>query len=214
MNSATYPPAIYQALYTDEAGEVVGLDEVQLLDPILTSRIPELLPLLAGDDLYLAYQAGLVLAAWGVAAGVDYLRHLAEIRVDRTAELQPHRLSGEDNVYDVLAEALGIAVLSEYDEQQVAGILRNILALYGDCYFESKLKRTLLRLNPDELLPAIKQAMTLALEQERYYQASQLLPVLAKYDKAYALSQVSLFERLVAQDERIAYNLTEMQEYA
>ncbi len=214
MNPAVYPSAIYKALYTNEAGEVVGLDEVQLLDPIPANRIPELLLLLASDDLYQAYQAGLVLAAWGVIAGVDYLRHLVAIRVDKMAELEPHRLSGEDNVYDVIAESLGVAVLSEYDERQVADILQSLLALYGDCYFESKLKRTLLRLNLPELLPAIEQAVTLAVEHGRYYQASQLLPVLAKYDKAYALSQVSLFEGLVAQDERITYNLTEMQEYA
>jgi len=214
MNPAAYPPPIYQALYADEAGDIVGLDEVQLLDPIPASRIPELVPLLASTDLYLAYQAGLVLAAWGIKEGVDYLRHLVEIRIDRLVELEPHRLTGEDNVYDVLAEALRVAVLSGYDEHAIAAILQRILALYGDCYFESKLKNTLLRLNMVVLLPAIKQAMTSALEHGRYYQASQLLPVLAKYDGDYALSQVNVFELLVVKDERIAHNLTEMREYA
>lgn len=214
MNPATYPAPIYQALYTDEAGSVVGLDEVQLLDPVPAGRIPELLPLLAGSDLYLAYQAGLVLAAWGVEQGVDYLRHLVAIRIDKTAELAPGRLTGEDNVYDVIADALGLAVLSGYAEQPIESLLRSVLALYGECFFESKLKMTLLHRDFPELLLATKQAATLALEHDRYYQASQLLPVLAKYDYPYALTQVALYERLVAQDARIAYNLTEMQQYA
>ncbi|TGE28059.1 hypothetical protein [Hymenobacter metallicola] len=210
---AEYPPHIYQALYTDEAGEVIGLDEVQLLDPVPTARIPELTSLLASDDVYLAYQCGLVLAAWGVEAGVEYLGQLVDTRIDKLVELEPHRLSGEDNVYDVIAEALGIAVLSEYDQHQILLILGRILALYGECYFESRLKATLLRLDASALLPAIKQAVQLALEHKRYYQASQLLPVLAKYDTAYALAQVTQFEQLLGQDERIRYNLAEMREH-
>ena len=43
--------------------------------------------------------------------------------------------------------------------------------------------------------------------------ASQLLPVLAKYDRADALGQAGLFERLVAQVARIAHGLTEMRDY-
>lgn len=214
MSPDTYPSPIYQALYTSEAGDVIGLDEVQLLDPVPANRIPELLPLLAGDDLYLAYQAGLVLAAWGVEAGVAYVQHLVAIRIDKTVELAPDRLTGEDNVYDVLGEALGIAALSGYDATHIATILRSVLGLYGECFFAGKLKTLLLHLHLPDLLPALKQAVTLALEHGRYYQASQLLPVLAKYDHTYALGQISLFERLTAQDARITYSLTEMQERA
>lgn len=52
---AQYPADIYNAMYTDETGEVIGLDEVQLLEPIPTERIPKLTGLLLGDDLYMAY---------------------------------------------------------------------------------------------------------------------------------------------------------------
>jgi hypothetical protein len=209
-----YPAPIYQALYTDEAGQLIGLDEVQLLDPVPANRIPDLLPLLAADDLYLAYQAGLVLAAWGIEPGVAYLRHLVTIRIDKTTELAPGRLTGEDNVYDTIGEALGLAVLSGYDEHEITTGLASVLGLYGECFFEGKLKSILLQLNLPGLLPAMKQAVKLALEHGRYYQASQLLPVLATYDRAYALGQASLFEGLTAQDARIAYNLAEMREHA
>lgn len=211
MNPAQYPQEIYNALYTDETGEVVGLDEVQLLEPIPHERIPKLVDLLTGDDLYLAYQCGLVLAAWGVEQGVHYLRHLVAIRIDKLAEFEPHRLWGQDNVYDVIARALKIAVLSNYDKGEIIDIIKSILRLYGECYFESKLKYTLIKLNEPILLPDIKQAMQLALNHERYYQASQLLPVLAKYDNAYAFAQVTAFQKLIAKDKRIQYNLEEMQ---
>lgn len=214
MSPDTYPAPIYQALYTNEEGQLIGLDEVQLLDPVPTGRIPALLPLLTTDDPYLAYQAGLVLAAWGVEAGVAYLRHLVDIRIDQTTELAPSRLTGEDNVYDVIGEALGLAVLSGYDEHAITTGLASVLGLYGECFFEGKLKNILLQLDLPNVLPAVKQAVQLALEHGRYYQASQLLPVLAKYDRPYALSQTALFEGLTAQDPRIAYNLAEMREHA
>ena len=212
MNPAQYPQEIYSALYTDEFGEIVGLDEVQLMKTELSSRMPLLIGLLRQEDLYLAYQCGLILAAWGVSDGVDYLEYLVETRIDKTTEFEPHRLWGEDNVYDIIAEALELAVsINGYDRLLVARVFKKILALYGECYFESRLKQALINLNELALLPDIKQAMQLALDHKRYYQASQLLPVLAKYDKAYALAQVGPFQQLVAEDKRIQDNLEEMQ---
>ena len=208
---AEYPAYIYSALYTDETGEVIGLDEVQLLDPIPVERIPRLIALLGNDDTYMAYQSGLVLAAWGVKEGIAYLQHFIDARLDKRVTLEPHRLWGQDNVYDVIAEALGIAVLSGYNRVEVVCILRSILHLYGECYFESKLKGVLINLDEHCLLPDIKQAMQSALKNERYYQASQLLPVLAKYDRTYAFAQVDTFRKLIEEDKRIQYNLEEMQ---
>ena len=210
-NPAEYPAYIYSALYTDESGEEVGLDEVQLLDPVPAERIPRLILLLGNDDVYMAYQSALVLAAWGVREGVAYFQHFIDARLDKTATLEPHRLWGQDNVYDIIAEALEIAVLSGYNRVEVVRTLKNILQLYGECYFESKLKRVLINLDEQSLLPDIKQAMQSALSHERYYQASQLLPVLAKFDKVYALAQVNMFQNLITKDKRIQYNLEEMQ---
>ncbi|UOQ71675.1 hypothetical protein [Hymenobacter cellulosilyticus] len=214
MNPAHYPPEVYTLLYADEAGEIVGLEEVQLLEPVPTGRIPALVGLLTSTDRYLAYQCGLILAAWGVKHGVDYLRQLLETRIDKTTALEPHRLWGEDNVYDVIAEALSLAWrYSAYDKAEIVAILAEVLALYGECYFESKLKHVLLNSSIPELAPAVKQALQLAVVHQRYYQASQLLPVLAKYDKTYALTLVGQFEKLLGQDKRIQYNLEEMRTY-
>ena len=212
MNPAQYPPDIYNALYTDETGEVVGLDEVQLLDPIPRERIPVLVNLLTGEDLYLAYQCGLVLAAWGVEQGVRYIHHLVTIRIDKLANFEPHRLWGQDNVYDVIARALSITLrFTDYNKEEIITALSEILSLYGECFFESKLKYALIDSDVSQLLLDIKQAMQSALSHERYYQASQLLPVLAKYDKVYAFAQIDMFQKLIAKDKRIQYNLEEMQ---
>ncbi|HEX8660152.1 MAG TPA: hypothetical protein VF690_21590 [Hymenobacter sp.] len=199
-------------MYTDEFGEVVGLDEVQLMKDELSGRTELLTGLLRQNDLYLAYQCGLILAAWGISEGVDYLEYLVETRIDKTAEFESHRLWGEDNVYDVIAEALEIAAsVNNYDRFLIIRVLKKIIFLYGECFFESKLKQALINLNEQSLLPDIKQAMNLALDSERYYQASQLLPVLAKYDKVYAFAQVATFQNLIVKDKRIQYNLEEMQ---
>jgi hypothetical protein len=208
---AEYPVYIYNDLYTNETGEEVGLDEVQLLDPIPVKRIPRLIVLLGNDDLYMAYQSGLILAAWGIKEGVAYFQHFIDARIDKNVTFERHRLWGLDNVYDVIAEALGIAILVDYNRVEVISMLRDILKLYGECYFESKLKGVLLNLDEQSLLPDIKLAMQLALQHERYYQASQLLPILAKYDGVYASTQVDTFRNLVGQDERIQCNLEEVQ---
>jgi hypothetical protein len=59
------PENIRPLLYEDAQGEVIGLDEVQLLDPIPEHRIPLLRQLMNGQDKYLAVHAAQVLAAWG-----------------------------------------------------------------------------------------------------------------------------------------------------
>ena len=210
---SSYPTAVYKALYCDEAGETIGLDEVQLLEPIPVERVSFLTEQLRSGDLYLTYQCGLILAAWGIKEGVNHLHQLVITRIDKIAELEPHRLWGEDNVYDVIADALGVAVLSDYNKTEVIKILDDILLLYGDCYFESKLKHVLIKLDDRRLLPGSKRAMHMALTSKRYYQASQLLPVIAKYDKSYATSQLPLFQQLIVQDDRIQYNIDETRAY-
>ncbi len=212
INPAQYPQDVYDALYTDETGEVVGLDEVQLMKAELLDRIPALIHLLSSEDLYMAYQSGLILAAWGIPEGVGFLGHLVKMRIDKTSEFEPHRLWGEDNIYDVIAEALEIAVsINGYDKESINDLYKQILLLYGECYFEGKFKYALIKLKEQSLLPNIKQAVQSALDHKRYYQASQLLPVLAQYDKTYALAQVGSFQKLMSEDKRIQYNLEEMQ---
>src|SRR5690606_15277869 len=63
-------------------------------------------------------------------------------------------------------------------------LYRKILALYGPCIFESKLKRALLKSNVQEVTGDILAAIERAWELGRVHLASQLLPVLARWSPA------------------------------
>lgn len=174
---------IQRLLYQDEDGRVVGLDEVQLLDPVPAGRIGPVRALLGAGDLYLAYQAALVLTAWGDPAGLSEIEAFVDARVDRQMEFAPHRIYDYDNVYDELAEAVYLFGLSSVDHRaDRLRVLQKILALYGPCGFESKLKRALLRLDFPELAPDVRDALERALALGDVYLASQLLPPLARWE--------------------------------
>lgn len=60
------------------------------------------------------------------------------------------------------------------------------------------------------LLNDIEQAMQDALENKRYYQASQLFPVLVHYDKNYFNKYKDTFMSLINKDDRIKFNIEEV----
>lgn len=178
-----YPPETRRLLYEDKSGKVIGLDRVQLLDPVPSERFLPTRALLHSPDLYLVYQAALVLTAWGDPAGLYQIETMVDARVDRQMEFAPHRIYDYDNVYDEMAGAVDLFGLSsaEHQDDRVR-ILQKILALYGPCFFESKLKDALLDSDFSELLPDTQAALERALKLNRMYLASQLLPPLARWE--------------------------------
>ena len=178
-----YPQDVQRLLYEDEEGRVIGLDEVQLLDPVPPERISPVRALLGSADLYLTYQAALVLTAWGDPIGLSKVEEFVDTCVDQAMEFAPHRIYDYDNVYDELAEAVYLFGLSSVDHRDDrVRVFRKLLALYGPCFFESKLKRALLRLDFSELAPDVRGALERALGLGRVYLASQLLPPLARWE--------------------------------
>lgn len=173
---------IYHLLYEDDQGNVIGLDEVQLLDPPPLERAPALLELLKSDDLYLVYQAAIVLAAWGEEAGLDKIEELIDMRVHIYEEIAPQRIEDYDNVYDELAYAVHLYGLTGKRPEARERIYGKLLELYGPCWFESKLKYVLLKSDFSNLAPNVRAAIERALSLERAYLASQLLPVLARWE--------------------------------
>lgn len=143
-------------LYEDESGDLIGLNEVQLLDPIPTERIFALQDLINDEDLFLAYQANLILTAWGSVLGLRKIEDFIDNRIDEKLEFAPNRIYGYDNVYDKLAEAVGLFVLSSnvfVDERE--RIFKKLLKLYGEMSFENKLKYALLKSSFTDLLPDV-----------------------------------------------------------
>ena len=198
---ALYSPEIQHLLYEDDAGRVIGLNEVQLLDPVPAARLGPVRALLASPDEYLAYQAASVLTAWGDAAGLRHLEQLIDGRVDQRLTLAPHRIWDYDNGYDEMAHAVSLYALSSDTEWPARlRILGKLLALYGPCFFESNLKAALLALEPAlaaELGPAMRAALARTQEKGQLYLASQLLPPLARVDSAAARALVNAFPGLL-----------------
>jgi hypothetical protein len=201
-------------LYDDEAGDAVGIDDVQLLDPIPSERIPRLRLLLQHDDLFVVYQATLVLTAWGDGVGLDKLEELVDQRVHRLMEFSPHRIYGYDNVYDVLAEAVSRFRLNSNERvTQRQRVLEKLLDLYGPCDFESKLKYALLDSDFSALAGPIDAAITRALAHGKGYLASQLLPPLARFAPARAMARLPEFAKLTSLDPNPELNIAEALRY-
>ncbi|QCE42989.1 hypothetical protein [Psychroserpens sp. NJDZ02] len=188
--------------YTDEDGnQGEDLREVQLLESFSQERIEKLTNLTNltnNEDRYIAYQAMLILLSWGIDVGFK----------------KPHRIYGEDNVYDVISDALYISTYNTNDEDKIVPYIKIMLAMYGNKFFESRLKYVLLKLqNTSVLIPNIKKAIETAIANERYYQASQLLPVIAKYEEEALDQYVKEFSFFTKYDNRISHNLKEIQNY-
>ncbi|WP_223648956.1 hypothetical protein [Hymenobacter psoromatis] len=200
---ALYSPEIQHLLYENDAGRVIGLDKVQLLDPVPTARLGPVRALLSSPDEYLAYQAASVLTAWGDAAGLRHLEQLIDGRVDQRLTMAPHRIWDYDNGYDEMAWAVDLYGLSpEAQRPAQLRVLGKLLALYGPCFFESNLKAALLDLAlplAAELGPAMRAALARTQEAGQLYLASQLLPPLARVDSAAARRLVDAFPGLLRQ---------------
>jgi hypothetical protein len=206
---------IYDALYyykDDDGEEGYNLFNVQTLDDKDKNRIEILKGILNNEDKYIAYQAMLILLSWGIKEGVDKLNVFIEEKWQEKLEFEPHRIYNEDNVFDVIADALDIAWYNSTDRVWIIDKMKILLSFYGIMFFEGKLKKVLLKRDEiaKSLLIEIQTAMQSALLNKRYYQASQLLSVINKYDKNYVHSIIPEFEKLSQIDNRINFNLEEL----
>lgn len=200
--------ALHELLYyyNEDGYEGYDLSEVQLLEEIDAERVEQLKALLLHEDPYVAYQAMLILLAWAVPEGFALLDRFIAEQWAHTTSFEPHRLYGEDNVYDVIAHALSVATLNGKSEVELYPYLQQFLRMYGDHFFESRLADFLLRKDCRPLLKEMEEAMERALQRQRYYQASQLFPVLVHYDKEAFARYSAVFSELTRLDDRIAYN--------
>lgn len=174
---------INHLLYEDEAGNVIGLDEVQLLDPIPTKRVELLRELLDNEDLYLTYQSALILAAWEDKEGLKMVESFIDNKIHLKQEISPHRLYGYDNVYDEIAWALYLSIDNDQKPSDyVFSLMKKLLKLYGPCDFEGSIKLCLLDIECSKIIDDIYEAFIRALDFNKEYLASQLLPVIAKWN--------------------------------
>lgn len=197
--------------YNEDGYEGYDLNEVQLLRAIEIHRVEKLKLLLQHDDSYIAYQAMLILLARAIPEGFQQLDKFISGKWEEKHTFEPHRIYNEDNVYDVITNALSISILNGKSEEELHAYITRFLKIYGDHFFESHLKDFLIKKNCSPLLKAIEQAMMYAIDNERYYQASQLFPVIVRYDKDGFNKHVGVFKDLLPHDSRIMYNIEEAQ---
>lgn len=184
---------IFAALYVDDDGQFVGLDEVQLMESPPPDRIDVLHAALGCSNLEISYKAAIVLAAWGDNKGFDALEHLVDMRIDKQGVCEPHRIYGYNNVFDSIAHAVYLfGDCGRRDRDQVR-LYQKILALYGECDFESKLKYALLRVDFPELANNVESACKRSRDAGKLYLASQMLPVIARWAPARAWELLPAF---------------------
>ncbi len=203
----------FDVLYSGDDGEEIGLDEVQLLDDPSSERIDELEKLLIDESAFIRFQATLVLTAWGHDGGMRSAEKMIAERGADGENLSPNRLNGQDNRFDDLAEAIHLYLLSGGDQQRAFDAFKALLNMYADAFFESKLKRALLKHANADLLAAVKEAILQCLEVGKTYQASQLLPVVAKLEPKRCWSLLLRFTALPTQTPDPAVNVAEALRY-
>lgn len=206
MNNELYELLYY---YNEEGQEGYDLSEVQLLEKIEVDRVEKLKLLLHHEDQYMVYQAMLILLAWSIPEGFELLNLFIAEKWEQKENFEPHRLYHEDNVYDVITNALYIATLNGKNEEELYPYIKYFLHKYGEYFFESNLKKFLLKKNCSPLVKEIEEAIQNALNNKKYYQASQLFPVMVHYDKNLFNKYVDIFNPLISQDHRIIYNIEE-----
>ncbi len=204
---------IEDALYTDESGSLIGLDEVQLLDRPPLERFSILQAALESQDLEIRYRAAVVLAAWGDDQGLDAIEDMIDNRIDQKGICVPHRIHQYNNIYDEFAYAIYLFGHSGRRSSDLSRIFKKILQLYGPCRFESKLKNALLAREDRDIIPSIESACERALDSGEPYLASQLLPVLAKWEPEKAWSLVPLFTNQPSQTPNPIVNVAEALRY-
>lgn len=206
---------IYNLLYRYEQDgeECFDLSEVQLLEFIDEKRTSNLIELLENDDKYIVYQAMLILIAWNIEEGFNKFNQFYSERWDKKLEFAPHRIWGDDNVYDIIAHAFSISLLNGNAKASLSKQIKKLLSIYGEVFFESNLKSLLLESEFFELLEEIESALNSTLEKKKYYQASQLFVVITKYSKEKYLIYKNIFSEFLLKDNRIQYNLEEAKNF-
>lgn len=184
---------VYKLLYTNEVDELIGLSEVQLLETPLLDRIPPLRKLLEAEDVYIAYQAAKILTAWGDSLGLKKIDHFIDAETGDKMEFSPHRITGEDNFYDELADAVSIYFGATGDTSNTLRIFRKLLTLYPLHFFQGHLKYALLARPFPELATDLIAALKSSLTSGRIYQASQLLPPIAQISPGDAWELIPIF---------------------
>lgn len=173
-------PETQQLLYADETGELVGVAEVQLMEPIPAERIPSVRALLASDDIVARFHALLVLVGWGDEGGLAHVETVLAGTTNPFDGVDTHRFGSVDLAYDRIADALSTGLtFNHLDLTRVRALGLALLNRCGDVFYENGLERLLTALKDPSLADATETAVFRLLDNDEARQATDLLPALA-----------------------------------
>ncbi|WP_338845920.1 hypothetical protein V8J88_19605 [Massilia sp. W12] len=191
---------IVKLLYTNEDGEIDSLRDAQLMEEVDEARADAVCTLLSHADVFIRYQALLLALAWGRPQALQVFHALlAQAPVFEFA-LEPDRIYGHDNYLDEMALAFYYYAEKTGEVEEILPVCHRFLALYPQRYFKSHFKYVLQSLSHHSLAADMSKAIHQSLKNSRVYQASQLLPPLAKH---YAKSHAQLLDDLIHEFMRL-----------
>jgi hypothetical protein len=183
----------HHLLYVDPWDEEVGLHELQALARPPLERLPALRELFMGTDPTLAFEAALLLAAWGQDAAMQHLERVIE------AGEQPSLLEFESANFGQYRSPLDeIAVAAHWfgingNSERATRALRALLSLFEPAEFADGLSFALVRSDALELTPETVSACQRAAAAGRLEMASGLLAPLARWHGSDALPMIEPF---------------------
>jgi len=187
-------PETQRLLYEDETGELEGVFEVQLMDPIPVDRLLPVRALIGGSDLVAWSHALRVLLGWGDEAGLVEAERFLESDKNPFEGIDTHRLFGTDLTYDNLASALSIGFsINGLPKGRVIALANRLLALSEKVFFLNGLEDLVTKINDRSLLEATEHAVNRLAEDGQLRKGTDLLPALATMDPERAMRAIELF---------------------
>ncbi len=177
----------------DDACDLTDLDN----DNIPWERVPKIKELMQGNDNYVALQAAMLLAHWGVDEGFDYLESFACDRPPLTENWMPHRLRSYDDTYKHILDAFVGYWARQATDSDMQGILarariqrpiNRIIQLAGTMPFGIEYFFWLVeRKGFTEYLPALKEHLVAILKHPElhHWKIADCARLLMKFDPAF-----------------------------
>jgi hypothetical protein len=205
----------YRLLYCDEDGDGVGLDEVQLLDPIPSERLGPLRTMLVDSDPFVRFQATLVLAAWADPAGLTAAGNLIREQEIHQLGFSPHRLFATDTAYDQIADALyvGAGIAEPPELAIIRRLTLELLDTFEFHFFRSGLRLLTERIEGPEFAAVISSAVRRAVAEGQYLKASEQMAAIARRQPGTAWSLVYLFVENGAIRDNVQANICDALAY-
>lgn len=182
MNPNDYPTEIFNALYSDEYGDIVGLDEVMYSDPPIESRTAFLTSLLDHTDPYIAFQSAMVLSSWGKREGIDYLTILLQKFLAHPASIHESDFFYLSEYLDTIGTASRLYELSGGDSEATRNCYLLLLKLFPTYSFKGHFCDSLTNSHlTTTLFQELIDAHNKTYSEEHFFQASMLLPCIMKH---------------------------------